>query len=617
MKNKSAGKPRAKGAVAMVVLPGSTRHAVPEAKLLKKSDPTSTAQVSIYVRRNPTPPGKNLSPLGDMNDKLPAQRQYVSDAQYNETFGAAQDDLDKVAAWAKNSGLTVSDSSIPMRRVLVKGTIANISKAFGVQLNDYEHPGSGEFRGREGEIHIPATLAGIITGVFGLDTRQVGRPRIRRGNAQPVDVDEFAKSAKSKARGVEHALPAAPFPGTFFPPQVAELYNYPGDFTGSGQNVAIFAFNGTGPDPHGGYRLAALQKYYGQVLGGQTPSIKDVVVQGPGNDPGPDSQASSSQGDSTGEVMLDMCVVGSVAPGANIFMYFTEFTSQGWLDGLNQAITDNNKIDVISISYGNPEDDPDGAWTAMGVQQVNQVFEGAAAKGITICCASGDDGSSDQVPTGAHVDFPASSPFVLGVGGTKLVASNGSPQTIASEVVWNESTQSEGATGGGVSAVFTKPSYQDTVDVPVSANSPHSVGRGVPDVAAVADPETGVIVIHVDGKNLEAIGGTSAAAPMWASLVARLNQGLKANCGFLNALIYQSRFSKGAFHDITSGNNGAYSAGAGWDACTGFGSPNGAGMLEALSGTQGSGSGSGATKSGSSHKGHGAHHKGNAHELKS
>jgi kumamolisin len=205
---------------------------------------------------------------------------------------------------------------------------------------------------------------------------------------------------------------------------------------------------------------------------------------------------------------------------------------------------------------------------------------------------------------------------VLGVGGTKLVASNGSPQTIASEVVWNESTQSEGATGGGVSAVFTKPSYQDTVDVPVSANSPHSVGRGVPDVAAVADPETGVIVIHVDGKNLEAIGGTSAAAPMWASLVARLNQGLKANCGFLNALIYQSRFSKGAFHDITSGNNGAYSAGAGWDACTGFGSPNGAGMLEALSGTQGSGSGSGATKSGSSHKGHGAHHKGNAHELK-
>ena len=616
MKNKSAGKPRAKGAVAMVVLPGSTRHAVPKATLLKKSDPKSTIQVSIYVRRNPTPPGKSLALLGDMSDKLPSQRQYVDDAQYNDTFGAAQDDLDEVAAWAKSSGLSVSESSIPMRRVLVKGTIANISKAFGVQLNDYDHPECGKFRGRVGEIRIPAALAGIITGVFGLDTRQVGHPRIRKANMRPVDVDEFRKFSKGNARTVTHALPAPPFPGTFFPPTVAELYNYPGDFTGTGQNVAIFAFNGTGPDPHGGYRLAALQGYFEQVLGGKTPSIKDVVVQGPGNDPGPDSQASSSQGDATGEVMLDMCVVGSVAPGANIFMYFTEFTSQGWLDGLNQAITDGNKIDVISISYGNPEDDPDGAWTAMGVQQVNQVFEGAAAKGITICCASGDDGSSDQVPTGAHVDFPASSPYVLGVGGTKLVASSGTPQTIASEVVWNETMQSEGATGGGVSAVFTKPTYQNTVNVPASANQPHSIGRGVPDVAAVADPETGVIVIHVDGKNLEAIGGTSAAAPMWASLIARLNQGLKANCGFLNALIYQTQFSKNAFRDITSGNNGAYTAGAGWDPCTGFGTPNGAGMLQSLSsGTQANGSD--ATKSGSAHKGHGAHHKSAAHEANS
>ena len=607
MKSKSSAKHPTTGPVSMVVLPGSMRHAVPKAKLLKKSDPKSIIQVSIYVRRNPTPPGKGLSPLADMNDKLPSQRQYVSDAEFNETFGAAQDDLDKVAAWAKSSGLAVSESSIPMRRVLVKGTIANISKAFGVELNDYEHPESGEFRGRQGEIHIPVALAGIITGVFGLDTRQVGRPRIRRGNAQPVDVDEFRKSVKGKARGVTHALPAPPFPGTFFPPQVAELYDYPGDFTGAGQNIAIFAFNGTGPDPHGGYKLTALQTYFEQVLGGKTPTIQDVVVQGPGNDPGPDSQASSSQGDATGEVMLDMCVVGSVAPGANIFMYFTEFTSQGWLDGVNQAITDENKIDVISISYGNPEDDPDGAWTAMGVQQVNQVFEGAAAKGITICCASGDDGSSDQVSTGSHVDFPASSPFVLGVGGTKLVASSGSPQTIASEVVWNESLQSEGATGGGVSAVFTKPTYQDTVEVPPSANPPHRIGRGVPDVASVADPETGVIVIHVDGKNLEPIGGTSAAAPMWASLVARLNQGLKANCGFLNALIYQSQFSKDAFHDITSGNNGAYKAGSGWDACTGFGTPDGAAMLQALSG--GAGTSSGGTNTGGSNKRSGSHAK--------
>jgi len=264
-------------------------------------------------------------------------------------------------------------------------------------------------------------------------------------------------------------------------------------------------------------------------------------------------------------------------------MYFTEFTSQGWVDALNEAITDDNQISVISISYGNPEDDPQGAWTAMGVQNVNVAVQAAAAKGITICCASGDDGSSDDDPSGAHVDFPASSPFVLGVGGTNLVASSGAPPTIQSETVWNELLHSEGATGGGVSDVFTKPSYQNSVNVPPSANPPHDIGRGVPDVAAVADPVTGVVVMDIDGKHLEQIGGTSASTPLWASLIARLNQGLNARCGFLNPLLY-GRFSTGVLRDITVGNNGAYSAGPGWDACTGLGSPNGDQLLNALSG---------------------------------
>ena len=189
------------------------------------------------------------------------------------------------------------------------------------------------------------------------------------------------------------------------------------------------SFNGA-PDgnPHGGYSLAALNTYFEKVLGGTTPQITNVVVSGPGNDPGPDTSASDRQGDSTGEVMLDACVVGSVAPGAHIFMYFTEFTTQGWVDALQEAIAGDNDIAVISISYGNPEDDPQGAWTAAGVQTVNEAFQAAIAAGITICCASGDDGSSDGVASGAHVDFPASSRYVLGVGGTKLTASSLSPR---------------------------------------------------------------------------------------------------------------------------------------------------------------------------------------------
>jgi kumamolisin len=217
---------------------------------------------------------------------------------------------------------------------------------------------------------------------------------------------------------------------------------------------------------------------------------------------------------------------------------------------------------------------------------VSQAFQAAMAKGITICCASGDDGSSDQVNKGAHVDFPASSPFVLGVGGTKLVAANGVPPTIAEETVWNELMQDEGAGGGGISAVFTKPSYQNAVKVPASSNPPHKIGRGVPDVAAVADPETGVVVIHIDGKQIESIGGTSASAPLWAALVARLNQGLGANCGFLNPVLY-TKCATGVLRDITVGNNGAYSAEPGWDACTGLGTPDGQRLLHALSGSAG------------------------------
>jgi kumamolisin len=571
----------------MLAIPGSTRVQPPQARLVKKCDLKEQIKVSIYARPNPTGPGTDPAAIDEMNAKLPGERRYLTGKDFDARFGADPAELAKIEAWAKSCKLKVIDSSVAKRRVLVQGSIGDINKAFGVELNEYEHPQSGRFRARVGQVHVPGELAGVVQGVFGLDTRPVGKPRRRRSTFKPVDVAAIISSEVKEKKHRGHAATANPFPGTFFPTDLAQLYSYPETASGSGQNVAIFAFNGSGtPDTRGGYVLSALQNYFEKVIGGTAPKIKDVVVQGPGNDPGPDSQASGQQGDSTGEVMLDMCVVGSVAPGANIFMYFTEFTSQGWVDALNEAVTDANDIAVISISYGNPEDDPQGAWTAMGVRQVNQALQAAAAKGITVCCASGDDGSADQVTSGAHVDFPASSPNVLGVGGTKVVASSGSNAAITSETVWNETMQSEGATGGGVSAVFTKPAYQDDVNVPPSANPPHKVGRGVPDVAADADPETGVVVMHVDGKQLEVIGGTSAAAPMWASLVLRLNQGLGARCGFLNTVLYE-KFATGVLRDITVGNNGAYSAGSGWDACTGLGSPNGERLLTALSGSAG------------------------------
>jgi kumamolisin len=557
-------------------LPGTTRKAVPNAEKLQRSNPNQKIRVSIYVRQNPEAPRDLVEKARRAETDPISHREYLQPAEFEKVFGANKSDIKAVEDFAKSSRLKVIDSSPAMRRILVEGPISEVESAFGVELNDYHHDEIGEFRGRTGDIYVPEALAGRIVGVEGLDTRPVGRPRRFRGYAT-LD----GNLPKSKAALVNK------WPGTFFPTQVAGLYNYPAGQDGTGQNIAIFAFNGAGSqDPRGGYSAAALKTYFVNVLKGKMPSITDVVVQGQGNVPGPDTQTSSNNGDSTGEVMLDLCVAGSVAPGSRIFVYFTEFTAQGWVDAVNRAVTDNNNISVISISYGNPEDDPRSAWTKAGIMLVDQAFQAAKAKGITICCASGDDGSSDQASSGAHADFPASSPSVLGVGGTKLVATNGSNATIASEVVWNELNipRPAGAGGGGISAIFPKPSYQNSANVPPSANAPHIIGRGVPDVAAVADPFTGVVVMHVSGKKLEPIGGTSAAAPLWASLICRLNQGLNNRIGFFNPVLY-SKLSSGVLNDTVEGNNGAYSAGPGWDACTGFGSPDGEKILHALKGS--------------------------------
>jgi kumamolisin len=559
---------RANGRVA---IKGSNRHKLPGATPVGATNENERLKVSLYVRQNPASRLERAKVTEELSQQMPKRRRYPDAKEFEALFGASAQELRRVRDWAEKQGFKVLDTNAASRRVLIEGAVRQVNEAFGTTLTEFDHPTLGRFRGREGALHIDAEVFGVIEGVFGLDNRRVGHSRRRRLDVSPVALSSLSAKRTGK-------IAANPFPGTFFPPEVANLYGYPTS-TGSGQNVAVFAFNGAvDGDPHGGYDPGALNTYFTQVLGGAMPVLNNVVVQGPGNFPGPDSQASDQNGDSTGEVMLDLCVVGSVAPGANIFVYFTEFTTQGWVDALHQAITDANNIAVISISYGNPEDDPQGAWTAMGVKVVDQSLQAAVAKGITICVSAGDDGSGDGVPSGAHVDFPASSPWVLAVGGTTLKASGG---TITSEVVWNETRIGEGAGGGGVSVVFSKPTYQDATAIPVSADPPHRVGRGLPDVSAVADPETGVVIMHIDGKSLEAIGGTSASAPLWASLIARLNQGLGTRCGFLNPVLYAKAGS--SLRDITEGNIGSYSATTGWDACTGFGAPGGASLFQALS----------------------------------
>jgi kumamolisin len=544
----------------MVELEGTDRKAVAGAKIVGGPDPNDRLTLSIYIR--PNPKAKPPSPE-EIGSKYPAQRKYLTHEQATEVFGADPAELAKVEEFARDQGLVVIQSCRARRLVQVSGTVAQIDKAFGVTLKHYA-TATEHYRGREGCVKVPKDLSKVIEAVLGMDNRRVGR--------------SYRRTAQ-----VNHAPPALSHaatlpPNTYFPPQVAKLYNFPPGLDGTGETIAILVFNEGG----GGYNRAALAKYFGEILNPPLPmpSIQDVVVHGQGNDPHPPSNDPNDQ-DSSGEVMLDIQVAGSVAPGAHLVMYFTEFTQGGWVDVISRVVTDaTNSPSVLSISYGNPEVDPRSAWTTAAIKVVNRAFERAAATGLTVCCASGDDGSRDQSLDGrAHADFPASSDAVLACGGTRLESSNGA---ITSEVVWNDSS---GAGGGGISAIVGVPSWQTDANVPPSANKPHKKGRGVPDVSGLADPATGYQIIEEDGS-FDArfpTGGTSASTPLWAALIARINQGLGAKVGFLNPILYE-KFSKGVLTDITKGSIGAYDAKPGWDACTGLGSPDGVKLLNALKG---------------------------------
>jgi kumamolisin len=364
--------------------------------------------------------------------------------------------------------------------------------------------------------------------------------------------------ARTHFRYRDRATPKAAAAVSYNPPQVAQLYNFPTTVNGAGQTIGIIELGG-------GYKTADLKNYFASLKITE-PKVTAVLVDKAKNSP---TNANSADG----EVLLDIEVAGSVAPGAKIAVYFAPNTDQGFLDALTTAIHDTtHNPSVISISWGGPE----STWTAQAMTAFDSAAQDGAALGVTICAACGDSGSSDGVTDGNnHVDFPASSPNVLACGGTSLQSANGA---ITSETVWNDGAQG-GATGGGFSVQFPEPSYQTSANI----KPPTGGGRGMPDVSGDADPQTGYNVL-VDGESL-VIGGTSAVAPLWSGLIALLNQSLGKPVGFLQPQIYPfvPPSSSDAFHDITQGNNGAFSAGPGWDAATGLGSPSGQNLLAALS----------------------------------
>ncbi len=536
----------------LVPIPGTELFPRDGTRVIGRIDPDQRIELTVRLRPRPSGPGaEGLEQLAvDLGGQKPGARRYLTPEEFEGRFGADPADLAKVEAFAQGRGFAVIESSLARRTVELAGPIGPLSAAFGVTLN-LSSLDNATFRERTGPISVPADLAGIVVGVFGFDTRRMAEPQ-RRAQASrgPAPIQSS---------------------GGFSPVDVATLYNFPAGLDGTGQCIGILEFGG-------GFRESELATYFGS-LGLQAPKVVAVPVGAGKNHPGADPGAD-------GEVMLDIEVAGAVAPGATIAVYFSSFTLKGWVDALTKAIHDpTHKPSVLSISWGFAEDQPlDGRtrastlWTLSAVAAVNQALAAAATLGVTVICAAGDDGSADQFRDGLdHVDFPASSPYMLACGGTKLVTDG---STIASEVVWNELAQGEGATGGGISALIPRPDYQSGTSIPPSKNPGHFVGRGVPDVAGNADPVTGYRTL-ADGQQAIS-GGTSAVAPLWAGLIARINQGLAARVGFFNPLLYKTIGPAKVLKDITTGDNGDFQAGPGWDACTGWGSPDGQALLDAL-----------------------------------
>ena len=392
-----------------------------------------------------------------------------------------------------------------------------------------------------GALSIPADLAGTVTAVLGLDNRPQTRALYQVAHTSAVS-------------------------SSYTPPQLGAVYDFPVDTDGTGQTIAIIELGG-------GYSDSDLSTYF-TGLGIDAPTVTSVSVDGATNVPGQDPEGAD------GEVLLDIEVVGALAPKASIVVYFAPNTDAGFLNAISQAAHATPTPTSMSISWGQGENQ----WTAQGRTAMDDAFVDAVALGVTVTAAAGDDGSSDRETDGAaHVDFPAASPHALACGGTSLKA-DGSTGVVTSETVWNNGT-GNGATGGGYSTTFDRPSWQTAALGAATSAAPGAAsvaeaaspsGRGVPDVAGDADPQTGYQVL-IDGSP-GVIGGTSAVAPLWAALVARLAQANGARFGLIQPALYAAA-TPGAvapgFRDITQGNNGVYSATAGWDACTGLGVPIG------------------------------------------
>ncbi len=472
---------------------------------------------------------------------------YLTSEAFVEQFAPTEEDYDQVIAYAKSLGLTVTGTHSNRTVLNAKGPVKDVETAFNLRLHQYQLPNGRNFFAASDNPEVPASIASIISGIIGLDNHAVWRSFHRRG---PIaDTDELPAFY-----GVSYTFPSGPG-GGYSPNDLLKAYNLTGLPTnGAGQIIALFEL--------GGYQTSDITQYT-TYFGLPPAQLKNVLVDG-GSSSGIDP-----------EVTLDIELALALAPASQIYVYEGPNSNQGVLNTYNRIATD-NLAKQVSTSWGLSENSS----TTQQLQAENAIFQQMAAQGQTIYAAAGDSGAYDSSSGSLEVDDPAAQPFVVGVGGTSLRV-NSTNGAYASEMVWNNGS-GKGAGGGGVSTVWPIPLWQAHVSSAYSTTH-----RNVPDVALNADPNTGY-AIYYNGQ-WQRFGGTSCAAPLWASFTALVNQERIANelppLGFANPALYAIGVGASyaaSFHDVLSGNNLYYSAGRGYDNATGWGSFNVANLFAQL-----------------------------------
>ena len=521
-------------------------HEVPlmqQAHLLQSTNPSQQLNLSIGMQlRNPS--GLD-SLLGDIYDpSSPQYHQYLTPDQFNQLFAPTSDQVQQVVSYLQSQGMTITSVAPNNLLIDATATVSQVQQTFSVQINTYQ-AGNHTFYANATSPSVPTSISQLITSIGGLDNSVQYHPLYQK-----------------VIRHIQNQGFALATPAGFGPKELSGAYNAaPLQSTGvqgDNQTVAFFELDG--------YQSSDVAQYF-QNYGLAKPNISSVLVDG----------FSGTPGQGAIEVELDMEVVGALAPHAKQIVYEGPNTTQGLNDTYNKIVHD-NKAHIVSISWGLCENYSGAA----ELHTLDTIFKQGAAQGITFFAAAGDSGAYDCGDGNLGVDSPASDPYVTGVGGTNLQLNTGA---YGSESVWSNPSDTQRSPngaggGGGVSNTFAHPSWQTGPGVQMG-------NREVPDVSADADPATGyatyctVTNAGCPSTGWITIGGTSAAAPLWAGSMTLIDQYLqsqgKAVVGSANPVLYglfNTQQQLPAFHDVTSGNNLHYNAGPGYDMASGIGSPN-------------------------------------------